>query len=71
MNIQHTLDEVVQRIVETAHPRQIILFGSAARGSTEPNSDLDVLEVVAEDIHQRQLAQAIYRCSVPSRASVT
>lgn len=31
------LDELVRRIVETAAPRRIILFGSAARGEMGPN----------------------------------
>jgi predicted nucleotidyltransferase len=39
----HILKEIIRRIVETAHPRKIILFGSAERGAMGPNSDLDVL----------------------------
>ncbi len=37
----------VEKIIETAHPRQIILFGSYVKGRTHRDSDLDVL-VVAE-----------------------
>jgi uncharacterized protein len=37
----------VEKIIETAHPRQIILFGSYVRGQMHRDSDLDVL-VVAE-----------------------
>ena len=37
------LDEIVRRIVEVAEPEEIILFGSAARGTMGPNSDLDLL----------------------------
>jgi predicted nucleotidyltransferase len=37
----------VEKIIDTAHPRQIILFGSYARGRMHRDSDLDVL-VVAE-----------------------
>lgn len=40
------INEVVRRIVETARPRKIILFGSAERGAMGPNSDLDVLVVI-------------------------
>jgi predicted nucleotidyltransferase len=36
------LDEAVRRIVESVHPRRIILFGSAARGDGRPDSDLDL-----------------------------
>ena len=32
------LDDLVQRIVEVAHPRQIILFGSAVRGEMGPRA---------------------------------
>jgi predicted nucleotidyltransferase len=38
----------VRRLVEVAHPRAIILFGSYVRGNAHPDSDLDLL-VVADD----------------------
>ncbi|MCZ7573954.1 MAG: nucleotidyltransferase domain-containing protein [Ardenticatenaceae bacterium] len=55
------LDEVVRRIVESVHPRRIILFGSAARGQMGPNSDLDILGVMPDGIHRRQTARQVYR----------
>ncbi|MCS6842969.1 MAG: nucleotidyltransferase domain-containing protein [Caldilineales bacterium] len=58
---EQALQEVVRRIVEVARPRQIILFGSAARGETGPHSDVDLLVVVEAPAHRRRLAQAIYR----------
>jgi predicted nucleotidyltransferase len=54
------LDEIVRRVVEVAEPERIILFGSAARGETRPDSDIDLL-VVKEGAHRRKLSQAIYR----------
>jgi len=54
------LDNIVQKIVEIAHPRKIILFGSAARGSMTPDSDLDILVVMPDGIHRRKTAQTIY-----------
>lgn len=57
---QDALDEVIRRIVQVADPDKIILFGSAARGEIDPNSDLDVL-VIKSGVHRRRLAQAIYR----------
>jgi len=45
------LNEIKQRIVETANPLKIILFGSAARGELGPNSDLDILVVIPSGIH--------------------
>ena len=37
--------DVVQRIVRAAQPERIVLFGSAARGTMGPNSDLDFLVI--------------------------
>jgi len=42
------VNTVVQRLVAVGHPRQIILFGSYARGEVGRDSDLDML-VVTED----------------------
>lgn len=53
------LEEIIRRIVEVAQPEKIILFGSAARGEMNPNSDLDLL-VVKSGVHRRRLAQKIY-----------
>jgi predicted nucleotidyltransferase len=39
------LDDIVRRIVETAQPEKIILFGSRARGDARPNSDFDLLVI--------------------------
>lgn len=40
---ESTLSEIIGRIVEAVHPDKIILFGSYARGSAGPGSDLDLL----------------------------
>lgn len=56
------LDELVVRIVEAVHPLRIILFGSAARGTMGPDSDLDVLVVMHDGIHRRETATVVYRC---------
>ena len=45
---ESTLDEIIRRIVEVAHPEKIILFGSAARGDLKGHSDIDLL-VVKDD----------------------
>lgn len=54
------LAEVVRRIVSIAQPEQIIFFGSAARGETHADSDLDLL-VIKSGAHRRDLAGKIYR----------
>ena len=57
---QPILDEIIRRIVEVAHPDEIILFGSGARGQVGPDSDLDLLVVKSGVPHRRRLAQQIY-----------
>ena len=36
-----TLADIVKRVVESADPDQVLLFGSAARGEMGPHSDID------------------------------
>jgi predicted nucleotidyltransferase len=55
------LIELVKRIVETAAPLRVILFGSTARGEAGSESDIDVLVVVPDGSHRRKTAQKIYR----------
>jgi len=49
---QRLLDEIVARTVAVAQPVRIILFGSAARGTMGPDSDLDLLVVVRDGVHR-------------------
>lgn len=55
------LNEVTRRIVASVKPRRVVLFGSAARGRMDRNSDLDMLVVMDGRAHRRQTAQKIYR----------
>ena len=55
-----TLAELVTLILRVVEPRRIVLFGSAARGTAGPDSDLDILVIVPDGIHRRQTAQKIY-----------
>lgn len=52
--------ELVQRVVRSVSPLRIILFGSAGKGKTRANSDLDILVIVANGVHRRRAAQTIY-----------
>lgn len=54
------LDEIVRRVVEVAQPERIILFGSAARGTMGPNSDVDLLVVKAGEYDPGRLTGDIY-----------
>ena len=59
------LDKIVQetigRILSVVSPKQVFLFGSAARGNLHDNSDIDLLVVVPNGTHRRKTAQSIYR----------
>lgn len=55
------LSEIVKRIIASVHPQKIILFGSAARGSMGPNSDLDLLVIMPVGHPRRKTAQKIYQ----------
>ena len=57
------LRDIVRRIVDTAQPDKVILFGSQARGDARPNSDFDVLVVKQSD-------EPRYRRSVPIYAAL-
>jgi predicted nucleotidyltransferase len=55
------LRDIVRRIVEVADPEKIILFGSAARGTMGPNSDLDLLVIKGGDYDHSRVSRDIYR----------
>ena len=57
----NVINELVQRIVEVAHPLRIVLFGSAARGDMRSDSDIDILVVIPDHTPQRQTLREIYR----------
>ncbi|MCL6473756.1 MAG: nucleotidyltransferase domain-containing protein [Firmicutes bacterium] len=58
---QADLEEVIRRIVQTAQPDRIILFGSAARGVLEADSDLDLLVIKGGAFNRNHLLGEIYR----------
>lgn len=60
MTCRAILSEVVRRIINVAHPDEILLFGSAARGQLRRDSDLDLL-VIKDDVEDvREEARDIY-----------
>lgn len=44
------VEKVVGKIIDVAHPKKIILFGSFIKGNMRKGSDLDVLVVGRDDI---------------------
>jgi len=51
------ISEIVGRVLSAAHPRRIILFGSAATGQMTRDSDIDLL--VIEDAPGDRLAERL------------
>ncbi len=58
---QEAIDTMVHRLVEQFNPEQIILFGSHARGTAGPDSDVDLLVVmpVAGSKRAQQVAMRV------------
>lgn len=55
------LNDLVSRIRRVVDPVRIVLFGSSARGTAGPDSDLDVLVVVKSGLPRREIAMKMYR----------
>ncbi len=54
------IEEMVRRIASQFHPDQIILFGSHAKGTARPDSDVDLLVVMrGVEGRRRKTATAI------------
>ncbi|MGH9427719.1 MAG: nucleotidyltransferase domain-containing protein [Terriglobia bacterium] len=57
---QGILEGIIKRVVAVAHPERIILFGSAARETMGPHSDVDLLVVKSGEFDQGQVVGDIY-----------
>ena len=55
------LADIVQRVVAAAKPEKIVLFGSAARGTMGPDSDVDLLVIKGGKFNRWRLLTTIYR----------
>jgi predicted nucleotidyltransferase len=51
---ENTVNEIIRRILSVATPDKIILFGSAAVGQMNIDSDVDLLVVAADPGNQRR-----------------
>jgi len=74
-SVAEAIDEMVRRIVDRFDPERVILFGSHARGSAGPDSDVDLLVVmpVAGSKREKQLEVrlALHGLPVPKDVIVT
>jgi len=57
---ENTIDEIVRRILSVAKPERIILFGSAATGDMNRDSDVDILVVEAAPTDSRKESVLIH-----------
>lgn len=73
--LQKTIKRMVKRIVERFNPEQVILFGSHARGTAGPDSDVDLLVVMPFAGSRREKAVeigvALHGIGVPKDIVVT
>ena len=75
MSVKRAIDEMVRRLTERFAPEQIILFGSHARGTAGPDSDVDLLVVMPVQGSRREKAieigVALHDIPVPMDIIVT
>jgi len=54
------LQEIVRRIITVSHPEKVILFGSRARGTAHPESDIDLLVIAHSTQPRHRRAAPLY-----------
>jgi predicted nucleotidyltransferase len=54
------LADIVKRVVRAVNPEKIVLFGSAARGTMGPKSDVDLLVIKGGKFNRWRLLTTIY-----------
>ncbi len=64
------LAEIVHRLVRAYEPQRVYLFGSMARGEAGPDSDYDLLLIVADDAPlERRRSRLAYEVLWGTRAA--
>lgn len=65
--IEQVIEEATRRLVEAAHPKKIILFGSYAHGDFTAGSDLDFLVILSavEDTFEEMMRLERVLLSLP------
>jgi predicted nucleotidyltransferase len=66
---EQAIQMMVDRLVERFDPDQIILFGSQARGTADPGSDVDLLVIMpvsgSKRARQLEMRMALHDIAVP------
>jgi hypothetical protein len=52
---EQAIEAITRKLIDYFHPERIYLFGSVARGNAGPDSDLDFLVVVPDEIPEEML----------------
>lgn len=65
-----TLEKILKKILEIITPEKVILFGSQAKGSSEKDSDYDILIIKSGLENKREISRKIYRNLLGTNASV-
>ena len=60
-SIEDAIAEMTRRLVAGFRPKRLILFGSQARGSARPDSDVDLLVVLDACSDKRKMAVEMRR----------
>ena len=67
--IEQAIQRMVERLVERFDPDQIILFGSQARGTADPGSDVDLLVIMPvsgpKRAKQLEMRLALHDITIP------
>jgi predicted nucleotidyltransferase len=59
MIVDPPIEHITRTIVETFHPRRVVMFGSRARGDHRSDSDLDLMVVMESELPPRERAVRI------------
>jgi predicted nucleotidyltransferase len=68
MRTDRVVQEALQRVLAVVDAEKVVLFGSVARGTARPDSDLDLLVVADCATHRavlRELHQALAELAIP------
>lgn len=57
---------IVQQVVDAVQPLRVVLFGSRARGVSEPESDFDLMVEMPDGTDRLEVLKRLYLLGIPS-----